>query len=374
MDPGLRKGIKDRIYRDWADSDPIGLLNYLDGRAWHGCGDEAFANLARSQPEYLLDYARRHGCLDALHALSSRGDPNVVLNLYLAQKPGSIPASELNTLFAHGLRSDPQFHLNIDRINDPEARTEAFTASAKIWLKLELHDTYFARFKELHETLQLDTITHDFGYHILSNHEDVTQLHSLPENARARVIKEVIEWMPQISPRNQSYQRSVLTAYLKNGWLDGHIDHARSVILAQVDSKEPDNSHLADAIAWKDWGLTLPDDDKWQPLRHAAIRRWIVADPTQWQAIIQLPTPALRDIAYTAVLSAIDLEKEAHAIPWIADQIKDPDLKGVALRVISERQNADADTDDPFAPSLSIDPLDPFAKDEPDSAPFGDTP
>ncbi len=372
MDPNLRKGIKNRIYRDWAGSDPVGLLNYLDGRAWHGCGNDAFANLAQSQPEYLLDYARQHGCLEALHTLSSRGAPYVVLNLYLAQKPGSIPASEFNTLFANGLRSDPQFHLNIDRIDDPERRTEAFTATAKIWLELELHDIYFARLKELHESLQLDTIIHDFGYHILSNREDVTLLDLLPENTRDRALKEVIEWMPQISHRSQSYQRASLTAYLENGWLEGHIDRAKYIILAQVDSKEPDNSHLADAVEWRNWGLALPDGDKWQPLRHAAIRRWIVADPSQWKAIVRLPSLALRDIAYTAVLSAIDLEKEAHAIPWIVDQVKDPAFKGIALRVISERQNADAD--DPFGSSDEIDPFDPFADNQPVSDPFSDTP
>jgi hypothetical protein len=373
MTPSLREDIKNGIYRDWASSDPIGLLNHLNGRAWNFHGKNAFINLARSQPENLLAYARQHGCIDALNILSSNGDPNVILNLYLTQKPGSIPASEFNTLFKQGLRSDPQFHLNINRINDTAARTEAFTATAKIWLELELYDTYFARFKELHNSLQLDTITHDFGYHILSNHKDVNLLHSLPETARGHTIKEIIEWMPQISSRDESYQRMALTTCLENGWMDGHIDQALYIIRAGAENEESDNSHLAEAIAWKNWGLALPDDGKWEPLRHTAIRRWIVADPTQWKTITQLPTPALRDIAYTAVLSTIDLENEFHQIKWITNQIIDPDLKSIAIRVIDERQDPDTDPDDPFAPSLDVDPFDPFAKDTPDAAPFSDT-
>lgn len=374
MDPSLRKDLKSDLYRDWASRDPIGLLNYLNGRAWNRHGGDAFANLAQSQPEYLLDYARQHGCIDALHALSSIGDPNIILNLYLAQKPGAIPANEFKVLFEHGLRSDPQFHLNIDRINDTAARTEAFTATAEIWLGLELYDTYFARLNELHDSLQLETITHDFGYHILSNHEDVNLLHSLPEKAQAHAIKEIIEWMPQISPRDESYQRASLATCFENGWIEGHLDSALYIIRARVDNEESDNSHLAEASAWRDWGLALPDDGKSQPLRHAAIRRWIVADPTQWKTIINLPTPDLRDVAYTAVLSTLDIEKEVNQIKWIVDQIKDPDIKSIAIQVIDERQNPDTDTDNPFAPSLDVDPFDPFAKNEPNTDPFEDTP
>ena len=79
---------------------------------------------------------------------------------------------------------------------------------------------YFARLKELQDSLQLGTITHDFSYHILSNHEDVNRLHSLPVKAQAHAIKEIIEWLPQIASRDQSYQRASLITFLENGWIE----------------------------------------------------------------------------------------------------------------------------------------------------------
>lgn len=332
MDPRRRDELKERIFRDWAKSDPAGMLAHLENRPWltglRPPTEDALNALARSHPANLLDHARRNGCNNALFALSANGDPRVALELYLDEPPNTIPSHAFRTLFKSGCALEPEFHCRLDQVTDPAARLAAFLGSAEILLNQKRDDTFFPWLSRHADTLPPEPVATLIAKQFVQDQVDLNRLSQLPDAIRSEALAPTLRRLASHSPPGlDSYQRASLTVFLQNGWLEGRADLANAVITAS-------ENH---GPGWKHWALELPDNPQWDTLRRNAVQRWARADPTQWNTFTDLPSPALRDAAYAAALHTIDLQGSADRIPWLIDQISDPSSKNRAVETVTKR-------------------------------------
>ena len=357
----MRKQIKRQILRQWAENDPSGLLIYLDSRPWlsgqsfssQGAGEDAFKKLAKTNPDYLLHYAKEHGCFSALSALSDHGNPYSTLHLYLAQDSGSIPPDSFRELFEAAGLIDPEFYRNIISIEEPEVQVQAFQGVSEILFKQHQYQAYFETLKKIHTAQNSTELVLIIADNLITNYADVGLIHSLPEELQDLAIKKTIHLAADVSYPPSGYKHAFLNTCIENNWIASFEEEAKKVI-----SSDFDDSDAKAALAWKTWALELPNNRELTPLRDTAIRTWILSNPDQWRTIHELPSQTLRDIAYTAVLHEINLEKEADSISWIKAQIQDPALRKSADQAIQEREE-DLFEDDPFAYDPVSDPFNP---------------
>ena len=368
MDSRMRKRIKKQIFTEWAKTDPAGLLRYLDTRPWpdgsylYGSpAEQAFKELAKTNPSFLLEYAQKNGCFTALSVLSRHGNPYGVLNLYLSQTPGTIPPDTFYKLFHSGTQIDPEFHQNILSIEDPKIRAQAFEGATTVLFKHQRYDEYFNTLKEIQLPHQSENLVNHFVDNLLSYEADANLIFRLPEELQKLAIEKTIGQAVYSSEHPNIYRQTLLNTYIENNWIGEHEKLAENLIVMSAFTFD---SAAHKKNSWKDWALQLPENKQLEPLRDTAIRQWALVYPKQWRTIYELPTQAMRDIAYTAVLSNIDLENEADSISWIKDQIQDPALKTAAERALIDRKNDDAG--DPFADDpdgvTPYDPYDPIAQ------------
>lgn len=371
IDPKSRRWIKLRILWDWAENDPVGLLEHLENRAWPTPNfGQPFSALAKSNPDYLLDYARREGCPQALRILSKDGDPRTVLDLFLAQAPRAIPEEYFGELFEAGGTLDPEFHVNLQRIQNPDQFVAAFRRTSEILLAHRRPETYLTLVEENLERLSPEWVAEDFAYQVVQNELDVGLVGGLPAPLQEAGLDQILQVLDDGSS-SDAFQRTSLNILQKNGWLSERVDATLQVIKSHAHRGSHDASHLREAAAWRDWALALPNSEANRFLREAGVRRWIVSRPDSWQEIAELPSQSLRDVAYTAVLYQLDLTKHAEQIEWITRQINDEPLRRVAENIVAERIEYHNEEDpDPFRADTEGDPFKPFAEDTPEPDPF----
>ncbi|MFK7911738.1 MAG: hypothetical protein AB8F34_14220 [Akkermansiaceae bacterium] len=361
-----RHELKNEIYNDWAMSSPASLLEYLEHRAWPSSTFRSpFEELARSEPDTLADFGNTHGCalvfkaLDAESLNSRSDDPRITLDHYLTNNPAALTNEHFKALFDSGSRIDPDFHLNISRIKDSTAKEAAFLGSAKALLELTQFDTYFKFFHQEYSSLPLRSISTDFTFQIMSQGYDLALIEQLPTEAKPLAKAYAAENISQFN-NSETYQRNTIDLFISNGWLDEHVQEVVSGIQNIVYHDSEKEADFAQAEAWKNWAFALPHDEKWTPLKETAIRRWILSAPSQWKNIAQLPNQRLRDIAYTAVMSQVDLEKDTQSTEWMIGEIVDPLYQKAARNTLRTRAEGG---DDPFAPNQ--DPFNPLEDLEP---------
>jgi len=356
MESHHRKSIKQDILIEWVKHDPAGYLTHFNDKPlpqstsfYNSPTEEAFNILAKTDPDFLLQYAKTHGCFSAISTLSTKGNPYTVLNLYLAQTENTISDDYFEAIFQSASEIDPEFYKNIIQLKNPEQQHAAFLGSSETLFRNGQFDAYFSTLQELQRPWPVDDLVENFSKNLITSKTDVQLIHSLPQELQAQAIQHTLE---SATGFNADYARSLLDTYIQNNWINSHIDLAKNVIVGNFfDEYKTDQ--------WKSWALDLPERQQLKPLRDIAIRRWILGSPDQWRTIHELPTQELRDIAYTAVLSRIDLEKEAEFIPWIQTQIQNPQLQKAAKQAIIDA-TADPFDDDPFDGGDIYDPLNPI--------------
>lgn len=332
MDGGEWHRLHTTLCEDWAREDPLGLLDYLQDRPWPSSTfDLPFVELARTNPEALVRLVRQEGCYDALSEIGAvnhrmKGDPKAILDALLAQPNGSLPPDAFQRLFNAGTRLDPNFFHGIHRISDPTAKMAAYKGATQTLLNLNRRDEFAAWYSKLND-LPIEPAMEYLSLAMIWSRQPVTFLNELPDKARQTAQEQLLPNL--MGEQSVDYQRVFLSAYVEQGWVVDHMQRARNVI----SSSHYTDSSLEEAEAWRDWSQALPPDAELDPLRNAAIQRWIGVVPDQWQEVANLERTDLRDVAYTTLLATMDLKKNAEIIPEILRQLSSPALieKGEAI-------------------------------------------
>lgn len=360
MSPTARTRLKERILTDWGRTDPDGLLRYLDGRPWlarhTNAATVALQTLARSRPAALRDYARREGCGLALRILGEQGDPRLVLGLLLTLPEGTDTSGNISRVFERGCRLDPGFHACFDEIGDPGTRRQVFRQIVGTLLHDRREDELLPWVAGHIDKIPAAEAVADLAAGIVTQRSDPACLRFLPDKLRELASESTLRALAAGPIQgDEDYHRASLTTFLENGWLARHHEAAGDIIIKHYRGVS-NGMGRADAIAWKNWSLELPDNPEWGFLRRTAVRRWALEDPGQWETIPDLPGEDLRNAAYAAVAHSFDVGRGAEHISRILEKITDPALRDVATRVATARLHGEGD---PFT-AADIDPFHPL--------------
>ncbi len=344
MESGDRQHLKSKLIKQWAESDPAGLLKYLEHRAWpdrYGEAGSAFAVLALRDPKGLLHYARAQGCQDALKSLARYGNPDTVLRLFLAEQEKPVPGWAYQEVFQAGAELDPGFHQRVVGIQDSRAREEAFGAAAKGLLEAKQFDECLHWIKSLEDNIPPDRIGAIFGELLASDEASAGWIGSLPATARTAAVAGMVREMTDQSADTDDHLMDSLADLYEAGWWGwaGEDPDWAGKVESAIQSRR--TADLSEAEKWRDWALSLPPWDESQILRELGIRRWVSAAPGEWEQFEALPDERLRDVAHAQAALEVAEEQRSAALA----RIHDPELREATFRELEERK---AHEGDPF--------------------------
>lgn len=344
-----RTSLKYDIYAQWAHSDAEGLLSHLQGKAWPAnMGDGAFSVLADNDPQALLRYIRENGCPDPLIGLAYEKDPRSTLTLLLGEGSHSYPDRIFEILFERGEELDPDFHQRIPELPDERAKKAAFDKVSVVMIKGKRYDEYFEFLGEYGAHGSSESIASSFAEIVLNDHERLGQLDAIPESSRHAAVKSVIEELSN-GANNVQATKDLLPLLAEKGLLEEHHEEVLEAIMGRA---SPDDAvpKAAQESSWKDWALGLPEGERWDLLREAAIARWAGKDLENIANLGTLPTAQLQDAARIgAVIGLMEQERMNDAKRMVAT-IGDPMRREKFIQVL-ERMDAGEEVEnfDPFA-------------------------
>ena len=190
MESRHRHTLRSELLRDWAKSDPIGFLAAWRERAWsdggyYNPGETALDRYAAIDPAGLLDYARAEGCTSAWFAYLKGVSPHAALGLLDEIDPSEFPEKWWAELVRQGMAIDPDFHLHVADIANPELRNEAVTEVAASMLSTRrVGDlvAFIAGVEPLPELL--DDLARMAGQQMIEGNLSVAELAIFPEEFR----------------------------------------------------------------------------------------------------------------------------------------------------------------------------------------------
>lgn len=336
--PEHLRQLRGEMIREWAAKRPLEVLNYLESRPWDpyvGGTPEWLPQLARDQPDALLDYAIRTGCKSSLACLATEGDPHASFSRFLALGEARLPSETIHDLFEHAAGIDPEFHHELGRLESPELREAAAEAIADSLLETHRFDDLIELLTNLplgvaHETM-VGAIVEGFA----ETYAATEFLLDLPGESRELVIDGLLRQVEEAGIAGEDSDKQfheLMTLLQTNG-----LDQGREAIIAAsiAEGSFSVSSHFLEEEAsrekitdrWTAWARDLPDDTAWQSAKLAAYQRATTASPTRWQELLEIPEPAIRDLALASCVDIVD----ADAFPEIANQIEDPSLRAAAL-------------------------------------------
>lgn len=349
MEPSQRRSLKEELWREWAKADPEGLLRHLQDRAWPSAGsfmsygaEHAFDEMARRNPEALIDYARREGCGAAWSSLCGDGDPRRILPLLLAktgQEP--VPAWIFRTLFARGLEVDSSFQNEFSRLKAPAERDAAFFAISEELLDLRRFDDYFRFTGE--SGMEASAIGKEFGKYAGKDTEVIGEIEDLPEAARPLAVAGVIGGLHEYSrPEDTMRVLGILNDAGWWGWTASEPGWREKLQDLTSDiSWGPEDSD-----SWCDWALKLAEDGEVARfLKETSLRMWSRNPGPDWQPrLAAITDPALHDMAAATLALGLPGEEEASAV---VGMIADGELREKTAEELQSRKER-GDDGDPF--------------------------
>lgn len=362
MDPYQRSNLKRELWGEWAKADPVGVLHHLKGRAWpHGAGSFygpslAFDELARKDPEALIDYARKEGCGDAWAALGDDGYPGKILPLLLGKgSEEPIPADLFDTLFRHGLAVDSSFHEEFSKLQDPDQRSAAFAAISEELLERNRIADYFHFIAE--SGMEPAVIGKVFGDYAGDHPGLIGEIEDLPEAARPVAVGGVIDGLIEGNPSAEEIMTALWDLDATGWWRwtasePEWQDKLQHLMGDTLWGDENDD-------AWFDWALKLPDGEVAQVMKETALHRWAGRPGPDWRPrLAAISEPELRDMATAALALGLPGEEEASAVVAMisdealrmktAGELKERGEQDPSDPFKERRQDSDA-TEDPFA-------------------------
>jgi hypothetical protein len=220
--------------------------------------------LADSRPDLLLDLAIRHGWSAALTALES-GDPETVARLI-----GNLPEGNKG-LRVRGVLAEAQRKLAERGVPVADPTPAYLQGEARAALREGDLDGFLDRFEAI-ETFNLrsELIT-DLGLelaHELPSDEWLAFVLRLPPGFRDDAAKR-LDFPHLERPETRVALRAWIAKLVDHGLLDTAVEKANCLFSengGQVQREIPD------------WLITLPNDERWNPVSEAVIGRWYRGD------------------------------------------------------------------------------------------------
>ena len=117
-----RSDAREALLKQWAGADPQHLLRFFEGRALPSEWNDCLRVIAGGHPELVVQYARDHGSVKALHLLVERMDPRKALEM-LAADP-AMPPELFETVGRRGSAVDPGFSARLADLPDGRVREQ----------------------------------------------------------------------------------------------------------------------------------------------------------------------------------------------------------------------------------------------------------
>ncbi len=359
MDPIQRSNLKGELWSEWTKADPEGVLRQLQGRAWpDGCSyfygpKYAFLELAKRNPEALIDYARREGCGDAWSALCNSGDPRRILPLLLAKGDEEpLPASIFGTLFGRGLAVDSSFQNEFSKLEDPERRKAAFAAISAELLERQRLDDYFRFIGEA--GMDAAVIGKEYGSQVGDDERLIAEIAHLPEDARTAAMGGVVDGFAKHGLSSAEETMETLANLNATGWWgwpendpewQGKLRHLMEDTIWSGDGNDDE---------WCDWALKLPEGEVARFMKTRALHRWANRPGPDWQPrLAAITDPALHDMAAATLALGLPGEEEASAV---VGMIADGELRRKTAEELQSRKERGEERD-PFGRSEEWDPF-----------------
>jgi hypothetical protein len=335
---GDRRDAMSVLFEDWVQRDPEGVLRFLD-QVPHWPADLKWgswaAGLAKSRPDMLLDLALRHGLSNALIELETSGDPATVARL-IENLPDGCKGRQVRTLLANVHRE-----MGLAGIPLAVATPDLLQGEARAALREGDLDGFLARFEAIEtHTLRSELIT-DLGLelaHELPSDEWLAFVLRLPPGFRDDAAKR-LDFPHLERPETRVALRAWIAKLVDHGLLDTAVEKANCLFSengGQVQREIPD------------WLITLPNDERWNPVSEAVIGRWYRGDhQAMVRGLAAMPASERRDGLANLALGmkgggdSLKPEDAARVLGLIAD----PELKEVWQNRMEKAQAEKSDVE-----------------------------
>ena len=315
-----RRDAMNVLFEEWVQRDPAGVLRFLD-QVPHWPADLKWdswaAGLAKSRPDLLLDLALRHGLSGALIELERSGDPATVARL-IENLPDGDKGRQVRTLL-----TNVQREMGMAGIPMAVATPALLEGEAQAALREGDLDGFLTRFEAIETFFTKSELVTDLGLqlaHELPSDEWLAFVLRLPPEFRDAAAKR-LDFPHLERPETRVALRAWIAKLVDHGMLDTAAGKANGLFAgddAQAQREIPS------------WLMTLPNDERWNPVSEAVIGRWYRGDH---QAMIRglsaMPAGERRDGLAKLALGMRDggdsLEPEDAA--QVLGLIADPELK-----------------------------------------------
>lgn len=346
MESGLRERVKAGLLKDWAARDPKGLVlwveknPWVEGSAWDTWS--AWEEISRTDPEWLLGYARRTGSELAFRTFAGNGDPHLALRLLLADGEERIPPGMIARLFGHGCETDPDYHKNLSVLQDPALRAVAAEAALDSLMDAKRPQEVLRWLLEDGDHLPAEELGARLGQAFARLQSGLDWLVGLPPGVREAAAESVMRTIH--NETHPSFAAETLETLQAEGLLNGREEIVSEVFKRDFRNVLGYDLNDADkqlAEQWKSWSQGLPATNEYQHLRNGALRSWIQWNPREWREINKLVEPESRDIFHASAAVRLRGVEAVEA----RGQISDPELR----EQVKGYQEWDQDPEDPFA-------------------------
>jgi hypothetical protein len=353
-----RSALKRRLIEEWMGRDPLGLLEFAEGRnLWpqplrQFGGSLCSSELGRLAPGRFFEFLRREGYQDAMFRGLGDCDSGLLGEMLQRLPPGERGAvwSQIMANHAEAAREERVVDL---------CREGEYEALAAAWAGVKEED--------VRERIG-DSIAKGFFLERVDE-ELVTELLRLPKDLGEAVLKDLLwdpvwdheaTWMAFREARDR--RRRVAEQIARAG-----MPTAAEVSLngMALGNWEPPFDQLQVAGENIEWVSGLPEDPCYDCLRSRVFTDWSVLDRDAAVAAIgEMPAGRIRDAIASSVADDAhhhtrgreDREKKAAQIRVLVGLITDPELRGKMEKMIDPGDPWGRETD-PFAPDD-----DPFAQ------------
>jgi len=385
MESRHRFTLKNGMLDQWAEEDPLALLEFLDDRPWDAHifgmtpGTRAIDQLAEQDPEALLGYALRSGNRTALWTLATTGDPKVALDRMLGLGEDVLPEGLIHRLFSDAANLDPDFYQLAFTLGSKGE--EAILASAEVLFETGRHATMDEWLSEIPDSFPNESFGARMAEMCLDDDANPTWIHSLPTGSQQAAIDYAFgdSGAFALSITASAQQRFEWVQDLHaHGLIDpsAHLKHSTLSPYLPVNdfyNSDPFATHenRADLVptgqAWKAWADELPNDPAYHQTKLSIYQNIISLEPEQWSQFLEVPDSQLRDLTLAGSVDQLEPDLASEVIT----HIENPETRQQAADYLAWLQET---KEDPFADFEGSQPWDlyhndPFAAPDPFAEP-----
>ena len=342
----------EKLWQQWADADPVGMLEFLEHkRVWpENCRAYVDLNFSR-RPDLSLDFALRYGCSDIIRRCGSYGDPVTVAGL-LAALPEEQRGSEI-------IEAQQAIDRRLGALGAGMANPSPayLRGAAEALLEEGRIDEFFDTFEKVEDPSERKQLAAKLGEALSDEQpgdEVLAQVLRLPEPYQEEAAYKLMGYGGSCAMEFPEVRES-RKRWIERVAAEGFVEAAAH----GVDDLFDDQDAARRGEEWATWVASFPPDDSWKPITKAIFRGWQQHDREEMiRQICALPEGSVREtLAVEAAAATIgglaqafDDEQQV-----IYDRLADLFTEPEANRRFEKRFGP---SEDPFA---SEDDHDPFA-------------